>query len=62
MVKEYRTVQEIAGPLLLVGGVSGVKYEELVEVELPDGGVRRGRVLEVNEDTALVQLFEGTTG
>ena len=37
MVKEYRTVQEIAGPLLLVGGVSGVKYEELVEVELPDG-------------------------
>ncbi len=41
MVKEYRTVQEIAGPLLLVGGVSGVKYEELVEVELPDGGVRR---------------------
>ncbi|MFH1501702.1 MAG: V-type ATP synthase subunit B [Candidatus Eisenbacteria bacterium] len=62
MVKEYMTVQEIAGPLLLVGGVSGVKYEELVEVELPNGEVRRGRVLEVNEDTALVQLFEGATG
>jgi V/A-type H+-transporting ATPase subunit B len=62
MVKEYMTVQEIAGPLLLVGGVSGVKYEELVEVELPDGEVRRGRVLEVDEDTALVQLFEGATG
>jgi len=62
MVKEYRTVQEIAGPLLLVGEVSGVKYEELVEVELPGGEVRRGRVLEVDEDTALVQLFEGATG
>ncbi|MBC8450849.1 V-type ATP synthase subunit B, partial [bacterium] len=62
MVKEYRTVQEVAGPLLLVGGVSGVKYEELVEVELPGGDVRRGKVLEVNEDTALVQLFEGATG
>ncbi len=62
MVKEYRTVQEIAGPLLLVGGVSGIKYEELVEVELPNGEVRRGRVLEVDEDVALVQLFEGATG
>jgi len=62
MVKEYRTVQEIAGPLLLVGEVAGVKYEELVEVELPGGEVRRGRVLEVDEDTALVQLFEGATG
>ena len=62
MVKEYRTVQEIAGPLILVGGVSGVKYEELVEVELPNGEVRQGKVLEVNEDTALVQLFEGASG
>ncbi len=62
MAKEYRTVLEISGPLLLVGEVSGVKYEELVEVELPGGEVRRGRVLEVNEDTALVQLFEGATG
>jgi V/A-type H+-transporting ATPase subunit B len=62
MVKEYMTVREIAGPLLLVGGVSGVKYEELAEVELPGGVVRRGRVLEVNEDTALLQLFEGATG
>ena len=62
MVKEYMTVQEIAGPLILVGEVSGVKYEELVEVELPSGEVRRGRVLEVDEDTALVQLFEGATG
>jgi V/A-type H+-transporting ATPase subunit B len=62
MVKEYMTVREIAGPLLLVGGVSGVKYEELAEVELPGGEVRRGRVLEVNEDTALLQLFEGATG
>ncbi len=62
MVKEYRTIREIAGPLVLVGEVSGVKYDELVELEMPDGEIRRGKTLEVDGDTALVQLFEGTTG
>jgi len=62
MVKEYRTIREIAGPLVLVGEISGVKYDELVELEMPDGEIRRGKTLEVSGDTALVQLFEGATG
>jgi len=62
MIKEYLTVEEIVGPLVLVGGVEGVKYEELVELELPNGEIRRGKVLEVTNDKALVQLFEGATG
>lgn len=62
MIKEYLTIREIAGPLMLVEGVEGAKYDEMVEVELPDGSIRRGRVLEINEDKALVQLFEGATG
>ena len=62
MLKSYLTVKEIIGPLVLVGEVSGVKYEELVELELANGTVRLGKVLEVTNDTALVQLFEGTSG
>jgi V/A-type H+-transporting ATPase subunit B len=62
MLKEYKTVAEVAGPLVLVEQVEGVKYEELVEVELSGEDIRLGKVLEVNGDTALVQLFEGTTG
>jgi len=62
MRKEYLTVSEIVGPLILVEEVSGVKFEELVEVELPGGEVRMGRVLEVDRDKALIQLFEGTSG
>jgi V/A-type H+-transporting ATPase subunit B len=61
-LKEYLSTQEIAGPLMLVEGVEGVKYEELAEIELPSGEVRRGRVLEVHRDKALLQLFEGATG
>jgi V/A-type H+-transporting ATPase subunit B len=62
MLKEYRTISSISGPLMLVEGVEGVKYEELVEVTLPSGEIRRGRVLEVDRDKALIQVFEGTTG
>ncbi|HHV56798.1 MAG TPA: V-type ATP synthase subunit B [Firmicutes bacterium] len=62
MPKEYRTISEIAGPLMLVQEVAGVKYNELVEIELADGSIRRGQVLEVSGDTALVQVFEGTSG
>ncbi|HDN67391.1 MAG: V-type ATP synthase subunit B [Candidatus Latescibacterota bacterium] len=62
MLKEYMTIREIAGPLVLVEEVEGVKFEELVELELPGGEKRRGRVLEVDGDKALVQLFEGATG
>ncbi|MGI6603883.1 MAG: V-type ATP synthase subunit B [bacterium] len=62
MPKEYRTITEIAGPLMLVQKVADVKYNELVEIELGDGSTRRGQVLEVSGDTALIQVFEGTTG
>jgi len=62
MIKEYNTVKEVVGPLMLVGQVEDVKYEELVEIELPDGELRNGRVLEVNRDMALIQLFEGAIG
>lgn len=62
MIKEYKTIEEIAGPLMLVRGTSGVKYDELGEIELADGSVRRCRVLEVNGSDVLVQLFESSAG
>lgn len=62
MLKEYRSITNISGPLLLVEGVEGVKYEELVDIKLDDGSIRSGRVLEVDRDNALVQVFEGTSG
>jgi len=62
MLKEYRTIQEIAGPLMLIKKVEGVKYGELGEIELANGEIRRCKVLEVNEDNALVQLFESSAG
>ncbi len=62
MAKEYRTIQEVAGPLMLVQGVSDVAYDELGEIELADGTRRRCRVLEIDDGNALVQLFESSTG
>ena len=62
MPKEYRTIQEVAGPLMLVQGVENVTYDELGEIELANGEVRRCKVLEVNGTDALVQLFESSTG
>lgn len=62
MLKEYRTISEVVGPLMLVEGVSGVKYDELVEIVQQSGEMRRGKVLEINGDKALVQLFESSQG
>ena len=62
MQKEYRTISEVVGALMLVNQVEGVKYDELVEIVQEDGSIRRGKVLEVNGDRALVQLFEGSQG
>lgn len=62
MLKEYKTIREVVGPLMLVEGVEGVKYEELVEIRQEDGEVRNGKVLEINRDKALVQLFEPSQG
>lgn len=62
MLKEYKTIKEVVGPIMLVEGVEGVKYNELVEIKQANGEIRRGKVLEVNNDKALVQLFEGAQG
>ncbi len=62
MLKEYKTIKEVYGPLLLVDGVSGAGYEELVEVLLPGNIKKRGRVLELSGDKALIQLFESAEG
>ena len=60
MPKEYRTIQEVAGPLMLVRGVENVHFDELGEIELASGETRRCRVLEINGSDALVQLFESS--
>ena len=62
MLKEYKTIREVVGPLMLVEGVLGVKYDELVEICQDNGETRKGKVLEVNRDKALVQLFEPSQG
>jgi len=62
MIREYKTIEEVAGPLMLVKQVDGVKYDELGEIELPSGEIRRCRVLEVNGRNVLVQLFDSAAG
>ena len=62
MIREYKTIQEIASPLMVVKNVEGVTYDELAEIELPNGEVRRCKVLEVEDDHAVVQLFESAQG
>ncbi|MDU2599552.1 MULTISPECIES: V-type ATP synthase subunit B [Anaerococcus] len=62
MLKEYKTVTEVVGPLMLVEGVEGVNFDELVDIEMHTGERRRGRVIEIEEGRAMVQLFEGSTG
>lgn len=62
-LKSYKTVQEVSGPLVVVEGVSGVKYDELVNVKIPgENRIRQGKVLDIHEDKAIVQMFEPTTG
>jgi V/A-type H+-transporting ATPase subunit B len=62
MLKEYKSIAEVAGPLMLVRGVEGVTYNEIGEITLVNGDIRRCKVLEVNGNTALVQLFENAVG
>ncbi len=61
-IKQYKTIKEVVGPLMLVEKVRDVKYDELVEIKLANGETRLGKVLEINEDKALVQLFESSQG
>ena len=62
MIREYKTIREVANPLMVVKQVEGVTYDELGELELPNGEIRRCKVLEVEGDTAVVQLFESAQG
>ena len=62
MMKEYKTISEVAGPLMLVKNVTGAAYNELAEIVLQNGEVRRCKVLEVDGTNALVQLFENSAG
>jgi V/A-type H+-transporting ATPase subunit B len=62
MMKEYKTITEIAGPLVTVSDVSGVGYSEIVEIMLPNGERRKGQVLDVSKNTAVVQVFGPTAG
>jgi len=62
LLKEYLNIQDIVGPLILLQEVEGVTYGELAEIKLASGEVRRGRVLEIADHRALVQVFEGTRG
>ena len=62
MLKEYRTVTEIAGPLMLVEGVQEAKFGQIVDIEIADGTMRHGQILQVERDKVLVQVFEGTEG
>ena len=62
MIREYKTIAEVAGPLMLVKGVEDVGYDELGEIELPNGDIRHCRVLEINGMNVLVQLFENSAG
>ena len=62
MIREYKTIREISGPLMVVDHVQGVTYDELGEIRLRDGTLRRCQVLEVDGDKAVVQLFESSAG
>jgi len=61
-LKEYQTVTSIAGPLMMVEMVDDAKYAHIVDIELADGSIRHGQILQVEKDKALVQVFEGTSG
>ena len=62
MLKDYKTIREVVGPLMMVDNVEGVKYDELVEIRQANGEIRSGKVLVVEGEHALVQLFESSQG
>ena len=62
MLKEYKTVSEISGPLMMVEGVENAKFGHMVDIELGDGSMRHGQILQVQGDKVMVQVFEGTSG
>lgn len=61
MLKEYTNIEELSGPLMIVEGVEGIAYDELVEIEMHNGEIRLGQVLEAQADRAVVQIYGGTS-
>ena len=62
MAKEYKTINQIAGPLVFVEKTEPVGYQEIVNIKMPDGTIRRGEVLDTSKNVVVVQVFEGTGG
>ncbi len=58
---EYQTLTQVTGPLIFLEGIRNVGYGEIVEIET-DGEKRRGQILELNKDKAIIEVFEGTRG
>lgn len=62
MQKEYKTINEISGPLVFVEKTEPIGFGELVQISMPDGSIKRGQVLDTSKEIVVVQVFEGTTG
>src|SRR5208337_1750622 len=62
LTREYRTIGYVSGPLIFVTGVKGASFGEIVKITLPDGEERSGQVLDISEDHAVIQVYEGTRG
>jgi V/A-type H+-transporting ATPase subunit B len=62
LTKEYRTIEYVSGPLVFVSNVRGAAYGEIVQIALTDGEVRTGQVLDISEEHAVIQVYEGTRG
>jgi len=60
--KQYQSISYISGPLLFVEGAHDLPYGAIVNIHLPEGGIRGGQVIEVSEKNAVVQVFEETAG
>ncbi|MFB6166679.1 MAG: V-type ATP synthase subunit B, partial [Candidatus Nanohaloarchaea archaeon] len=62
MKQEYQTINEVSGPLVFVEKTENIAYGDIVEIETPDGEVKKGEVLETSKDVVVVQVYEDTTG
>ena len=59
---EYTGLAEINGALIALDGVKGVAYDELAEITLRDGSRRHGRVILIDGERVVLEVFEGTSG
>ena len=61
-MKEYETITEISGPLVFAEVDEPIGYDEIVEIETPQGDTKRGQILESSDGVVAIQVFEGTSG